>query len=350
MGFTDDAELLLWAGEGADPPRHVGTFRLFQTGSAAPYGSDDAQDRLQCVTLVQNRVVAATRAGRVASFPMDEEADGTYWFQERRRVVDLTNDGQMVFACLGDGSILSMDPSLRHIRYSIRHPIHYQAAWQIVTGHAVYTVAPETTAVWCWPKSLSWVDHWPVSLQSRGWPTLSYGAHRVRRDHANRVGWDRLYIGLPQEVQIWEVSVDEGQRDLIRRLQSHTAILDIWETTVAGSLIIARQGIPAPPLGDGEPLLLALMTGLCEVQDFTVKQLELDAPAVCTLHNGDIVTVTKDLSRHDSGLTVHCDPAGVSPPLATVHGWPGMVLQLEAFVIPTSLLRGDVMEGNLQAL
>ena len=214
-------------------------------------------------------------------------------------------------------------------------------------GHAVYTVAPETTAVWCWPKSLSWVDHWPISLHLRGWPPMSYGAHRVRRGGANRDGWDRLYIGLPHEVQIWGVSVNEGRRDLIRRLQSHTAILDIWNTTMGGSLIIARQGIPEPPFSDGELLLLVLMTGLGEAQDFTAKQLELDAPAVCTLHNGNMVTVTKDLSRHDSGLTVRWGPRWTSPPLATVHGWPGTVFQIEAIDIPAPLLRGDMMDGVL---
>ena len=34
VGFTRDAELLLWSGHGWDAPRHVGTFRLFQIGSA----------------------------------------------------------------------------------------------------------------------------------------------------------------------------------------------------------------------------------------------------------------------------------------------------------------------------
>ena len=44
LGFTDDAEMLLWSSPGADPPRHLFTFRLFQIGSAAPYSSDDSHD------------------------------------------------------------------------------------------------------------------------------------------------------------------------------------------------------------------------------------------------------------------------------------------------------------------
>lgn len=180
LGFTRDAELVLWAGPGWEPPRHVCTFRLFQIGSAATRDSEDALDQLQCVTLLDSRLIAATKSGRVASFPMDEEQGEVRWFYERLGICDITNDGDRILACLEDGSILSMDMYLQFQHHSIRWPAALRADWKLAVGHSIFTAAPEARSIWCWPKRLNWITNWPIPALDRDPERTRSGVRQIR--------------------------------------------------------------------------------------------------------------------------------------------------------------------------
>ena len=122
-----------------------------------------------------------------------------------------------------------------------------------------------------------------------------------------------------------------GQRELIRKLRSHTTILDIWDTARDGSLIIARQAIPNP-YACHDLFLIDLVTDLRRDHDFRTLRLEFDTEVLCTLHRGQIISITKELSQYCGGLAVHDDPDARLAQRAHVHGWPGNVLRVEVWI------------------
>lgn len=325
LGLTRDAELLVWTGPGWLPPRHVGTYKLFRIGRGALPGEEGGYDGLHCATLWGSRLVAATRHGRIASFPLRDEGGAVHWYHERLGICDLANDGTRTYACLGDGSILSMDARLHYQHRSLRCPIATTAQWRIAVGSGIYSVAPETAQVLRWSKSLNAIVNWDISNAS-GQRRLTEGAHQICCITTHRRGLDRIYLTLANEIQVWEVNAGEGSRELIWRLHSHAYPMGVWETEGA-RLITIRRG--TPPWAAGEKFLVDLTTGLWEEIEGWEDHVTFDDDIICTAWDCQLASLTKRLNGPNGGLTVHM--AGVRQPTwSRTKGDPGDALSVWA--------------------
>ena len=323
LGLTRDAELLVWTGPGWQPPRHVGTYRLFRIGSGALPGEEGGDDTLHCATLWGSRLVAATKHGRIASFPLEDEEGEVHWYHERLGICDLANDGTRTYACLGDGSILSMDAHLQYQHKSLRCPIPVTARWCIAIGTGIYAVAPETMQVLYWPKSLKAIANWNVSNVA-GPRRVTKGAHQICCTSTCGKDLDRIYLTLADEIQVWEVNAGVGSRELVLRLHSHARPMGVWETEGA-RLITIRRG--TPPGTAGEKFLVDLTAGVWEELEGWQEHIIFDEDVICAALGDQLVSLTKQLDGPSGGLTLHT--AGLSHSMwSGVEGGPGEAVRL----------------------
>ena len=197
-------------------------------------------------------------------------------------------------------------------------------------GLLIYAVAPETVQVWRWPKSLDAVTSWALPQGGGPADTLP-GARQVCCTGSDREGWDRIYLVLPNELQIWECRALDGRRELMHRMYSFTSLEGVWDTAGDSPLLCMRRG--APPGSHSKRLLVDLMTRQWEESCEWPDHIEFEDEMVCATHDGYLISVTKNLVQRDCGLALH-GTASEHPARSRPEGWPGDAFRVMALPMP----------------
>ena len=171
---------------------------------------------------------------------------------------------------------------------------------QSTVGTAVYTACSQLSIVRGWDKSIDLRTVWPVPhAHSHEW-----GVVNLHCMPADAQGWDRLYLALHREVQIWEVTGYGETRNLLHTVQVPTRVRELWMSRTSESFLLARDGDPD---GRGWKIWVSLVeTTLLEQPGYEgTCHYHVDADAEATEHHGQVVMAVPSTSRSRGGLLHH---------------------------------------------
>ena len=337
---TQDAQVLYWLGPGMYRMQcvHADTIAS-QLGGQGENGFDDCLD---CALCSHNRLLVATRWGRLASIPLTEgRGMGTIHRQLERGVSDMCRNGSEVWMCLQNGTPLVMDDHLQNHRQASTPPTPWTAGWRIAVGAAVYTTCSHLSMVRGWDKSMDLRTVWPIPhAHPQEWGVVS-----LHCAPADVQGWDRLYLALHREVQIWEVTRYGETRNLLHTVHVHTRVRELWMSRTSESFLLARDGDPPDTLagqvhdrlrmgGRGRKIWVSLVEiALLEQPGYQgTCHYHVDADAEAVEHHGQVVMAVPSTSRSRGGLLHHWRDLDVSATTLTLE-----TLQLPVCILPIKI-------------
>ena len=145
---------------------------------------------------------------------------------------------------------------------------------------------------------------------------------------AETQGWDRLYLALHREVQIWEVTGYGETRKMLHTVRFPTRVRELWLSCTSESFLLAREG--GPPDDRGRKIWVSLVeVPLLEQPGYEgTHHYYVDADVEAAEHHGQVVMAVPSTSRSRGGLIHHWRDLDVSMTTATI----------EAFRLPVCIL------------
>ena len=325
--ITQDAQVFYWLGPGMYRMQCVHVDSIFpQPGGQEDHHFDDCLD---CALCSHDRLLVATRWGRLASIPLAAgRGMGMRHCQLERGVSDMCRNGTEVWMCLQNGAPLVMDDHLQNHRQAGTPPTPWAAGWRITVGTAVYTACSHLSMVRGWDRSIDLRTVWPIPhAHPQEWGVVS-----LHCTPADVQGWDRLYLALHREVQIWEVTGYGETRNLLHTVQVPTRVRELWMSCTSESFLLARDG--DPPSGRGRKIWVSLVeVTLLEQPGYQgTCHYYVDADAEATEHHGQVVMAVPSTSRSRGGLIHHWRDLDVSMTTSTLEA-----LRLPVCILPIKI-------------
>jgi hypothetical protein len=179
-----------------------------------------------------------------------------------------------------------------------------------------------------WDKTMDLRTVWPVPhAHSQEW-----GVVNLHCTPADVQGWDRLYLALHREVQIWELTNYGETRRLLHTVQVPTRVRELWTSCTSETFLLARDRDPS----DG--CYRKIWVSLVEVALLDQPGYEgtchycVDADAEATEHHGQVVIAVPNTSRSWGGLIHHWRDLDVSKITSTFE-----TLRLPVCVLPIKI-------------